>query len=72
MVEYSLSKLGLEFKPVLEAIVSVGHKLKTSKRSWIRLTIAQLYIFARKYSWKRFFFIINFKYLSMAPNLLYG
>lgn len=31
-VEYSLTKLGLEFKPVLEAIVSVGYKLKSSKR----------------------------------------
>jgi DNA-binding HxlR family transcriptional regulator len=31
-VEYSLAKLGLEFVPVLEAIVSVGHKLKMSKR----------------------------------------
>ncbi len=31
-VEYSLTKLGLEFKPVLEAIVTVGHKLKTSSK----------------------------------------
>lgn len=27
-VEYRLSKLGLELKPAIEAIVSVGHRLK--------------------------------------------
>ncbi len=27
-VEYSLTKLGLELKPAIEAIVAVGHKLK--------------------------------------------
>jgi len=27
-VEYSLSKLGLELKPAIEAIVAVGHRLK--------------------------------------------
>lgn len=31
-VEYSLTKLGLEFKPVLESIVDVGHRLKSSRR----------------------------------------
>ncbi len=30
-VEYSLTELGLEFKPILDMIVKVGHKLKTSK-----------------------------------------
>lgn len=28
-VEYSLSELGLELKPAIEAIVAVGHRLKT-------------------------------------------
>ena len=31
-VEYSLTKLGSEFKPILEAIVNVGHKLKSSSK----------------------------------------
>lgn len=31
-VEYSLSPLGLELKPAIEAIVSVGHKLKLQQR----------------------------------------
>lgn len=31
-VEYSLTKLGLEFIPILKAVVTVGHKLKMSKR----------------------------------------
>jgi len=30
-VEYSLSVLGQEFKPILKAIVNVGHKLKSTK-----------------------------------------
>lgn len=31
-VEYSLTALGFELKPVLESIVDVGHKLKKSRR----------------------------------------
>jgi DNA-binding HxlR family transcriptional regulator len=31
-VEYSLSELGDEMKPVLEAIVKVGHKLKLKQQ----------------------------------------
>jgi len=30
-VEYSLSELGLELKPAIEAIVAVGHRLKKMK-----------------------------------------
>ncbi len=32
-VEYSLTELGLELKPAIEAIVSVGHKLKNTNNS---------------------------------------
>jgi DNA-binding HxlR family transcriptional regulator len=31
-VEYSLSQLGVELKPAIEAIVNVGHRLKESRR----------------------------------------
>jgi DNA-binding HxlR family transcriptional regulator len=31
-VEYSLSELGQEFKPILKAIINVGHKLKNAKK----------------------------------------
>jgi len=32
-VEYSLTELGLELKPAIEAIVTVGHKLKETNNS---------------------------------------
>jgi len=32
-VEYSLTELGLELKPAIEAIVAVGHKLKERKNN---------------------------------------
>jgi len=32
-VEYSLTALGLELKPAIEAIVAVGHKLKEANKS---------------------------------------
>ena len=32
-VEYSLTELGLELKPAIEAIVAVGHKLKETNNS---------------------------------------
>ena len=31
-VEYSLSELGIQLKPAIEAIVSVGHRLKELRR----------------------------------------
>ncbi|WP_299495629.1 helix-turn-helix domain-containing protein [uncultured Shewanella sp.] len=31
-VEYRLTELGLELKPAIEAIVAVGHKLKSTKQ----------------------------------------
>ncbi|MES2803655.1 MAG: winged helix-turn-helix transcriptional regulator [Bdellovibrionota bacterium] len=35
-VEYSLTKLGLEFKPILASIVDVGHKLKASQNKTVK------------------------------------
>jgi DNA-binding HxlR family transcriptional regulator len=34
-VEYTLTALGEEFKPVIQAIVDVGHKLKSAKATTI-------------------------------------